>query len=488
MSKVDKCQVLVIGSGAGGASTALSLAEKRIDVAVLEEGNRYGLDSYGKSPSEAMRALYRRRGMTPIMGSAPIGFVEGCCVGGSTEINSGFWHRTPREILLRWKAQYELDGATSREMDPHFGWAEELLDVQTSESEWRPSTRAFAEGIEAMGWAMQEVPRTVSDCRGLNLCPSGCPSGAKKSMSIALLPKAEALGVKIIPKCRAELILTKSNRVTGVLASLRLMGGEERLVRIDCENLVLCAGPIQTPALLRRSGIKRHVGDTLRIHPMLKVAARFKHDMNAEETVLPLVQVKEFWPEITLGGAYYSLGHMAMILRENWIENHPVIRDHRKTAIYYVAVQGSGVGSIRPSAFEHGPTEIRYELSRYDVKNLSKGLARLATVLLAGGAEEVYPSVTGLPSIRTEVEAVRWLDEELPKSSLALTTVHAFSSCPMGERQATCAADSYGKILGYENLYINDAAMLPSSPGVNPQGTIMAFARRNSLHFSEVSQ
>ena len=177
-----------------------------------------------------------------------------------------------------------------------------------------------------------------------------------------------------------------------------------------------------------------------------------------------------------------------MILRENWVENHSVIRDHRKTAIYYVAVQGSGRGSIRPSNSENGAPEIRYELSNYDIKNLSKGLARLATVLLAGGAEEVYPSVAGLPSIKTELEAVRWLDEELPKSSLALTTVHAFSSCPMGERQDLCAADSYGKIFGYTNLYINDASMLPDSPGVNPQGTIMAFARRNSLHFLETSQ
>ena len=44
-----------------------------------------------------------------VMGRVPIGFVEGSCVGGSTEINSGFWHRTPRETLLRWKAQYGLD-------------------------------------------------------------------------------------------------------------------------------------------------------------------------------------------------------------------------------------------------------------------------------------------------------------------------------------------------------------------------------------------
>jgi choline dehydrogenase-like flavoprotein len=61
--------------------------------------------------------------------------------------------------------------------------------------------------------------------------------------------------------------------------------------------------------------------------------------------------------------------------------------------------------------------------------------------------------------------------------------VHAFSSCPIGERADRCAADSYGRVHGWNNLHINDASMLPDSPGVNPQGSVMAFARRNARHF-----
>ena len=82
-----------------------------------------------------------------------------------------------------------------------------------------------------------------------------------------------------------------------------------------------------------------------------------------------------------------------------------------------------------------------------------------------------------------EQEAIRWLDDRLPKHALSLTTVHAFSACPIGERADKCAADSYGKVARWENLYVNDASILPDSPGVNPQGSVMAFARRNALHF-----
>jgi choline dehydrogenase-like flavoprotein len=90
-----------------------------------------------------------------------------------------------------------------------------------------------------------------------------------------------------------------------------------------------------------------------------------------------------------------------------------------------------------------------------------------------------------MPALRTRKEAVRWLDDVLPSGALSLSTVHAFSTCPMGEREDRCAASSFGKLHGFENLYINDASMLPDSPGVNPQGSVMAFARRNAMAFRE---
>jgi choline dehydrogenase-like flavoprotein len=121
--------VLVIGSGAGGSVTALELATRGRDVLILEDGKTWSDAEYGMPPSEGMRRLYRRRGMTPIMGVVPIGYVEGCCVGGSTEINSGFWHRTPREILLRWKSQFDLAASSPDELEEHFEWAENLLGV-----------------------------------------------------------------------------------------------------------------------------------------------------------------------------------------------------------------------------------------------------------------------------------------------------------------------------------------------------------------------
>ncbi len=485
MTDERRVDVLVVGSGAGGAVTALELARAGLGVCVIEEGPRCDVGDYGKGSVEAMRRLYRRRGMTPILGRVPIGYVEGACVGGSTEINSGFWHRTPREVLLRWKAQFDLAHATTGELEPHFESAEALLGVSAYASPWPKSTEVFKRGIDAMGWAAQEVPRTAPGCKSTNACATGCPTGSKQGMSRRIIPEAEQAGARVLSNCSAQLLVRNGGRVTGVIAELRRETGARELVRIDADHVFVCAGPTATPALLRKSGIKHHVGDSLRVHPMLKVAAVFPERIDAHAAVLPLLQVKEFWPEISLGGAFFTPGHLAMLLSDNWLAVGDEMKRYRNMASYYVAVRGSGRGSVRPSLSDDGAPTSRYDLSEEDVINLSKGLARLATLLLAAGATAVYPTVHGLPAIRTEVEAIHWLDERLPRAALSLTTVHAFSSCPIGERSDRCAANSFGKVFGHENLYVNDASMLPDSPGVNPQGSVMAMARRNAIHFKE---
>jgi len=487
MKKHTNIQVLIIGSGAGGAMTAHVLAEAGYNVLLLEEGRRWDQTELGNNCPEGMKKMYRRRGMTPIMGSVPIGYAEGRCYGGGTEINSGFWHRTPPEILMRWKAQYDLSDSYPKDLEPHFVWLEKQLHVSKFDNEWPVSTKVFARGIETMGWSYQEVPRVVKNCGNLNFCPNGCPSGAKRSMSMTLLPQAEHNGVQILTNCRVRMLIRQKKRITGVLANLIREDGTEELIKINAEYVFVCCGATETPSLLRRSDIRFHIGDSFRIHPMLKVAAQFTEDINAHTSVMPLLQVKEFWPEVSLGGAFFAPGHLAMLLSENWPDNNLLMHKFNKMALFYIAVRGTGKGTIRSSLSGEDTTSIKYDLSGEDLRHLSKGLARLSALLLAGGAKAVYPAVYGIEPIHDEISAIRWLDQLLPKSGLSLTTIHAFSSCPIGQRIDRCAADSFGKVYHFENLYINDGSMIPDSPGVNPQGTIMALARRNAVHFVEMN-
>jgi len=476
--------VLVIGSGAGGSVTGLELASHGHDVLLVEEGDHPGERPADPGATATMARLYRAGGMTPILGHVPIAYVEGRCLGGSTEINSGFWHRPPLETVLRWKAQYGLDGASAPELRPHWEWAEERLDVRLERGPWPPSTEVFARGARAMDWAVSEVPRTAARARAA--CGTPAQDGRPgPGMSRSLIPSAVCAGARLLTGHRVERLVTRGSRLRGAVLRRRDPNGAIERTTVLADHVFVCAGPTETPALLRRSGITRHVGNSLRIHPMLKVAARFPERMCAGHSALPLLQVKEFWPEIVLGGSYFSPGHLAVVLSDNWTAMRDRMQHVGYMASYYIGVRGTGRGRVRPSRLEADRTEIRYELSDEDIWNLSRGLARLSAMLLEAGALEVLPAVNGVPSITNEVEAVRWLDDRLDGSACSLTTVHAFSSCPIGERQDRCAANSYGQLHGYENGYINDASMLPDSPGVNPQGTIMTFARRNALHFCD---
>jgi len=109
-------------------------------------------------------------------------------------------------------------------------------------------------------------------------------------------------------------------------------------------------------------------------------------------------------------------------------------------------------------------------------------LRRLSRMLLAAGARIVYPCIAGARPITAE-DQLSTIPGTLPPDRSNLMTIHLFSSCPMGEDQARCATNSMGQIHGVKNLYVNDASLIPTAPGVNPQGTVMALARRNTLHF-----
>lgn len=480
---MKKADVLVVGSGAGGTVTALTLAEGGRDVVVLEEGRRFTLGEYGTKPTEAMGHLFRARGMNPIMGSVPVAYAEGCCVGGSTEINSGFWSRPPAELLAHWKYEFNIVDASESELLEHYDWAEQALGVGLAAKPWPPSTAVLDRGLRALGWKGGETPRAAPGCVNSNVCAQGCPTGSKQGMSLKLLPRAEATGVTIRPGFRVQRLLRDGARIRGVRA--RVLHGEDagRIVDIEAGHTFVCCGPTETPALLRRSGITHCVGNTLGIHPYLKVVARFPEIIDADKSVMPLMQVKEFAPDITIGGAYFTPGHLAVMLNEN---PTPDLRERdarRRMAAYYVGVRGTGRGSVRPSWVGDGLPRIHYWMSREDVTNLSRGFAHMCRLLLAAGAEVIYPATFGMPPVRSDADARMWLERDLPWADLALQTVHVFSSCPIGERPDRCAADSFGGVRGVTGLSINDASMLPDSPGVNPQATIMAMARRNALTF-----
>lgn len=474
-----KTQVLVVGSGAGGALTASALSEQGFEVVLLEEGPNLDTASMVSNSPEAIARLYRNGGLTPILGNQSIAYVEGRCVGGSTEVNSAFWHRLPPDSYYRWKTDFLLADFSQEMMQGYFEELEESLSVSYLKSTEEPRTSAlFRQGIEKLKWDYAEVPR----CQKQNEGGSPFAPGGKQSMQRTYIPRALRAGTRLISGCKALKVMHRNGRARTVQTSIERDGSRQR-IEIQADHIFLCCGAVQTPALLRRSGITRHIGNNLCIHPMIKAAALFEDDIGAHEEALPIYQVKEFWPTITIGGAVFSPGFLAMILSENWETMHRAMHDWSHMSLYYAASRGMNRGTVRVLPGVEDGVVARYRLSPADQRNLSLGLSYLAEILFEAGAKAVFPSVRSLPMLRSIDESRGFIKHHLQVTDMALSTVHAFSSCPMGENPDLCAADSFGRIVGFDNLYVNDASLIPDSPGVNPQGTTMAIASRNVDHF-----
>ncbi|MDJ0868907.1 MAG: FAD-dependent oxidoreductase [Myxococcota bacterium] len=475
-----RTQVLVIGSGAGGATTAATLAEAGYDVLIAEEGLDAGPE-FGETHSpRAIAQLYRGGGLTPILGNESLAFVEGCCVGGSTEVNSGFWYRIPEHCYTRWSTDALVEDLSRERIDPYFERIERELGVTVPDvASETPSSAVLRRGAEKLGWRIDPVARCQADPAASPFAP-----GAKQSMRRTYLPRARAAGAELLPGCRAVRILRDGAGVTGALMRVRERAGE-RSLRIRADAVFVCGGPLQTPALLRRSGIRRNVGDSLYLHPMIKLAALFDHDMDAAACGLPFYQITEFSPSITIGGSVFTPGFLAMLLARDGRERSEAMPQWRNMALYYAAARGMHSGSVRAVPGLDSGVLARYAISEADRRNLSIGLALTAEALFAAGARAVYPALRSIP-VATSPDVLRpFLHQPLPAAEMALSAVHAFSSCPMGENPDYCATDSYGRVRGLVNLYVNDASLIPDSPGANPQGTTMALAMRNAERFAE---
>jgi choline dehydrogenase-like flavoprotein len=104
--------------------------------------------------------------------------------------------------------------------------------------------------------------------------------------------------------------------------------------------------------------------------------------------------------------------------------------------------------------------------------------------MLAAGASEVYPSFRGAPIVRSRRDLAD-VTGSFAATAASVMTVHLCSTAPMGEDRERAAVDSFGLVHGSENVYVNDASLLPDAPGVNPQASIMAIAARNARRLAE---
>ena len=134
--------------------------------------------------------------------------------------------------------------------------------------------------------------------------------------------------------------------------------------------MVVACGAVQTPALLRRSGITRNVGNSLRFHPMVKVVAVFDDEVNLPGQPDPVRQVKEFEPLFSMGCSVSNRPALALAMAAHLDHVDEVTCSWRRMAIYYVQNMG-GRGEVRNLPLLWDPF-VSVEQSDADLANLRR--------------------------------------------------------------------------------------------------------------------
>lgn len=481
--------VVVVGSGAGGAVAAATLAEAGLDVICVEEGAHHDTPDYTTNIPEMLGRLVRDAGLSAITGPRQtlVPYLEGRCVGGTTVINGGMCWRTPEPVLQRW-VERGLPALAPERMAPLFAEIETAISARRQDpgSEGGNSL-VIQRGAEGLGWRYRRNQRNQTHCVGSNECVTGCPSGAKESMLRNWIPRLLNAGGRLYAQCRVErLLASPGGPARGVEGVARSAAGERRL-EISARAVVLAGGAIQTPLLLLRNRLDRgcnHVGRHFTIHPNVKVGAHFEEPVDPLFGTHQAFQVTQFQDQgILLAPGALPLPFLTMTRSSFGPRLAEEMRGHQYMAVGGVLVDDSASGRI--SLLPFGIPRIRYEVCRQDQIQFARAVAYMAELYFAAGAIEVHTPFHAIPLLRSSGEIPQIFAARPQVKDTEYFTAHLMGTCRMASCAAEGVVDPSGEMWQIPGLYIADASIMPGTIGVNPQLTIMAMARLVALGLAE---
>jgi choline dehydrogenase-like flavoprotein len=474
----EECDVAIVGSGAGGAVAAATLAEAGLDVLVLEAGEHFNRDNYPADRLGAIAAMYREAGLTIAAGRPPIPVPVAKVVGGTTVINSGTCFRAPDPILESWRSEFGVSWAG--ELDQDYAEAEEFLRVtELDPGRMGRNGQLAMEGAAALGARGGPIHRNAGNCVQCSSCPFGCAIDAKRGMHVSYLPRAVAAGARLRTGVEAQRVVVEQGRAGGLTCSGRDGAGRRRPYTVRARRAVIAAGgAFGTPELLLRSNLGgAQVGRNLRIHPACWVGARYEEEVRGWEGVMQSFYVDQWEPShrVLLEATFTPLAFGGA-----WLVGAG--RDHQRSMLDFGHVGSIGVHLCdrsrgRIGLGNEGALRASYGLTDDDADHIVFGIARAAEIHFAAGATEVYPNIPRAGVLKRE-DLPLFESTRFKASELRLEAFHPMGTARIAEdpRRGVCAAD--GSVNGVRGLYVADASLFPSSVGVNPMMTIIAFAKQ----------
>ncbi|MBI4366546.1 MAG: GMC family oxidoreductase [Deltaproteobacteria bacterium] len=480
-TRVDaSVEILIIGSGAGGAVAAETLARRGHEVVILEEGDVPQPGDFGDT-MRFIRRYYRHGGVTATYGWPTILVPVGRVVGGTTVVNSGTCLRAQGRVFDRWAAEFGLAGLGPA-IRARYADIERMLTVMpTPDALQGPHARLVAAGAVRLGFSARPLPRNAGDCHGSGVCCFGCPTDAKMSMALTYLPAALTHGARLYANATVTRLHWSGDRIRRVTGTFH---DPETRAAIGAftfrpKIVILAAGAMGTPILLCRSGVPDpggHLGRHLTLHPATKVIAEFDQPVRAWQGVPQGLVIEDLASEgILMESIFTPPAQIAMSLLVDEAAHRRVMERYNHLAAFGFMVSDASEGRICTppgmGSFAY------YRLRGPDLRRFVRGLKVVTEIFFAAGARVVYPSVYPLPVIDRATGSAVFDRVRIHRKDLDLQAWHPLGTCRMAADPRHGVIDPEGRLFGLANCYVADGSIFPTALGVNPQLTIMAAAQ-----------
>jgi choline dehydrogenase-like flavoprotein len=482
----DAADVVIVGSGAGGATVARVLTEAGLDVAIVEEGPHVPAEALSHDLYGAFTTLWRDLGMQVARGRMLMPVLQGSCVGGTTAINGAIVHRMPEAIHALWQREHGFDPFFAyRELERIWKRLDAELFVGPAPDAVLGNNNAFMErGAQRAGIPGNRIQRNVRDCQGTARCNQGCPTARRQSMNNSYVPRAVAAGARVYATCRVDRIVMKSGRAAAVEGEFHDRAARRRgpTLRLRARKaVVVAASAIHTPLLLRASALGGEsglLGRRLQAHPGTGIGGLFDEPVRMWFGATQGYESTHWWHErMKLESVGMPLELAAVRMPGFGAELVRNIADFGRLAIWGVQIRARAHGRVSRGLL--GGASIAFDLTDEDAHSLKTGVRRLGELMFAAGAREVFPGVHGMPERIRSVDELRALDA-LPDDPRLFHGIasHLFGTAVMGPDPAHSVVGARGELHGAPGVYVADASIFPTNLGVNPQHSICALAWR----------
>ena len=530
----DPVDVLVIGSGLGGAIATKTLAEAGLTVVCLEQGSWWQPDQRPHYSPDwdylRMTSVSTSPNVRKLDQDYPVDTLDETTlmwngVGGSTSVYTATWPRfrpsdfrkgTEHGLQPDWPFTYE-------DLNPWYDASDVLCGAagypgnpsipprgpfQTRPNDPGPLSAVTRRGFDRLGWAWWPMPTAIlaetydgrPACNNCGACQSGCPTGALNDVSVTIWPKALAAGAALRPHARVARIETDtSGRATGATYIDRLT---KQWHFQPADVVIVAANGVGTARLLLNSHSNRFpaglangsgmVGRHLMHHGLAMVEAWVDEPTESHKGIQSAVHICEEFAEtdpargfingFTLhivrnnGAGYQAIGSHSAHVMPWGAEHHDWFRRYFGHSFGILVV-----GDDLPLA------ENRVTLSETVVDTDGLPAPKISYKLCANDQKQMDFGVERAVDLARAVGALdikvnRWT---VPERGYAPPAWHLLGTCRLGTDPDDSVVNQWGQAWDTPNLYLMDGSVLPTGGAVNPSTTIAALTLRNASHLRD---